>query len=486
MGIKCGFQIKPIPDETSFGMLVTAGILAGFETYSQVYSAILGNDNLCPSTLLPKGLERLSDYLPHRYQGNADPLCLEHTALPYFMYFSNVKNTQQAKAAMWDQEGLSVRKVVGLSSTPVKDSRHLKYCHACAKEQLNLYKRTTWLRSHQLPGVTVCHRHGLSLTESPIATVRFGGHSGQIQLPIAPSGDQSHRNIWSVGDPWDRTSPSRMIAQISHELLISRTPIIAPHVLGRTYRSAFIAAGYSKGRYVDWVKLETALRETYGDLIPRRLGLDFSCSFYGHWIRRIAGNRESTSHPLQHILLTGAVFESLEQQRVTLEAEAERAAPYRTFSEIRRESVAGEVIDPQKLARYRQTLQKIVAANPQTTRTKLKRQAERCYQWLLSYDNAWMKVTLPPKAVGIKRNTINWDDLDEKLASEVKNLSHADAAKVFDENLNVIGAQIARLSELSYLRVMKLLSFPKTEASLNCLRRQFLGTPRARGNRNSI
>lgn len=32
-----GFQIKPIPDETFFGLVVTTGILAGFETYSQAY-----------------------------------------------------------------------------------------------------------------------------------------------------------------------------------------------------------------------------------------------------------------------------------------------------------------------------------------------------------------------------------------------------------------------------------------------------------------
>lgn len=489
-----GFRIKPIPDETFFGLLVTTGILAGFETYRQLYSAILGNNKLCPSTLLPRGLQKISGFLPQRYTENAESICIEHSALPYFQHFSKPKGLQKAKETMLSGIGVNVRNAVGLTSTPIKESRHLKYCRACADEQWNLHRRATWLRSHQLPGVEVCYRHGLSLCDSPISTVKYGIHSDQIQLPPQSGNTSPPNEIWSVGDAWDQTSPNRLIAQISHELLIKGPVIFDPRARGHAYRSAFISAGFRNGRYVDWAKVEVALREKYGDLIPRKIGVDFFCKSYGHWVHRITANQDCVFHPLQHILIIGAMFDNLEQLDEAMKKEAGQYVAQHamlptlpvqptnsSFSTEGASSTQHEsnIIDQQTLESRRHAIIMELSRNPQSTRANLKSKLGRCYQWLLINDHEWMQSILPPKVLkGKKRSsqpTTDWESLDGKLALEILNITRDDAVNIFDGNSIINRAQIARLSELSYFRVKKLITFPKTKAALNYIRGLYSG-----------
>ena len=485
-----GFQIKPIPDEAFFGLLVTTGILAGFETYTQLYSGILGNHKLCPSTLLPRGLNKIAEFLPQRYRDNVDSLCFEHTALPYFQRFSRPEGLLRAKEIMWSGSIGNVRCAIGGTSTSVIESRQLKYCSACVKEQQKTYNRTTWLRSHLLPGVDVCYRHGLPLTASPIPTVKYGIHSNQLQLPSVSENKHSAHKIWSAGDVWDRTSPNRMIAQVSHELLFTQPAFAGSISLGKFYRAAFISAGFCKGRYLDWAKIEVALREKYGDLIPRMLGLDFFCKSYSHWVHRITSIEDIVLHPLQHILIMGVLFENLEQLDNTMKIalavnpacdnsidKPQIGPPINSSVSVIRtlsNKTAPIKSDGQEFELHRKALQEFITQNPQSTRTEIKRKMRLRYQWLLTHDLEWMQSVLPPKAFkGRKhspKSTIDWESLDRQLAYEMQRIKQEDAETIFDNKYRVNRAQIARLSEFSYVHVKKLITFPQTVAALNRLR----------------
>ena len=485
-----GFQIKPIPDETFFGLLVATGILAGFETYAQLYSGILGNNKLCPSTLLPRGLKKISEFLPQRYRDNVDSLCFEHTALPYFQRFSRPEGLLRAKEIMSSGSEGNIRSAVGVTSTSIKENRQLKYCSACADEQQEIYNRTTWLRSHQLPGVEVCYRHGLPLTASPISTVKYGIHSNQIQLPQISGNKHTTHKIWSAGDAWDYTSPHRLIAQVSHELLFKQPAFVDSRSIGRVYRSAYISAGYCKGRYLDWAKIEFILRDRYGDLIPRKLGLDFFCQSYAHWVHQITSAQDTVRHPLQHILIMGVLFENLEQlddaiERVVAENQVcpnstdnSQLGQPTNFS-IRKEYASSTETAPinfekRKLDLHRKELQDFLKQNPQSTRTEIKRRMRRRYQWLLTHDLEWLQSVLPPKDIKGRKHsaqpTIDWESLDRQLASEMQRIKLEDAETIFDEKYRINRAQIARLSEFSYVHVKKLITFPQTVAVLNHLR----------------
>ncbi len=402
------FQIKPIPDENFFGLVTGIGILTGCETYSELYSKILGNRKLCPSALLPRNLHAIREFLPQEYTECPDLLCFKHTALPYFQHFVNPANLLNAKNSMMTVGGDRIQNFIGLTgkSTPV--NRYLKYCRACANEQWKLYDRSTWLTSHQLPGVDVCYKHGLSLINSEITTSRLEAHFKPIKLPHYSDNLQAEKRMWSKGESWDKTAPNRLIAQISHELLTWQ-PIHGSK--GRVYKSAYINAGFGHGEYGNWELVGSLLRTQYGDLIPRKLGVDFTCDSYDHWIHQITITKNCVSRPILHILIIGAMFDSLVVLENSLIEDAKKYPPRSSAIQQvagHQEKISGTEcellertnssnIDKQQLELKRQTIINELVANPLSTRTKLKRKFMRCYAWLLQNDNEWMQFILPPK-----------------------------------------------------------------------------------------
>lgn len=484
-----GFQIKPIPDETFFGLTVATGILAGFETYSQAYRGLLGKCRTCPSSLLPRGLNKLSGYLPDRFQKDIEILCDEHTAFPYFHHFSKPEALSRVKEAMISDRDLNIHNAIGLTNTSIKESQRLKYCSACANEQWALWGRATWLRSHQLPGVNVCYRHGLPLIESSISTVRYGIHSGEIQLPPISESPDTH-DLWSIGDAWDQDSPNRLIAQLSHELLYRRPDFCDPRIRGKTYRTAFIAAGYRKGNIVDWLKVAEALREKYGDLIPRKLGLDFAYQSNSHWIHQITASQQCIRHPLQHILIIGTMFKSFDHmaesmadiskrylsRKLTLPAlpaqdtNMSKLTPGKSSNQLKPKE-----LDRQKLAVYRQYLVNVLSLHPLATRSELRiRSGYSSYEWLLCNDREWVESKLPPKAVinKKKKKKKDWAFLDKKLAAEISKIPPNDVVRKFKSEYVINNAHIARITDISYFFIRKLITFPQTNAALSRMRLQ--------------
>ena len=485
-----GFEMNPIPDETFFGLVVTAGSLTGFETYYSAYTGILGEWNTCPSSLLPRGLKRLADFLPPEYHENPDALCLRHTALPYFQHFCQPESFIKAKDAMLNEQRLNVRSIVSLANRPTQDDRYLKYCTACATEQWEISKRSTWLRSHQLPGVEVCHKHGLTLVKSAIPTVKYGLHSDTIQFPPKSEDLQSHK-LWTPAEPWESTSPNRLIAQISHELLTNPPDMDNQHIRARAYRAAFISAGYGKGNIVNWIKVQEALRNKYGDLLPRKLGLSFEINNYSHWLHKITSYRGSVQNPLQHILLIGAMFSSLEELYEAMKTESRKTSLKSTslpaiLNPMSDSSISAEeklsspaescTIDQQRLDSHRHALSRIRAMNPQATRTELKSiLGIRSYKWILRNDRKWAETALPQKIS--KRGIIkasqpisDWTALDNKLALEVTKISPHDLFRTNKGKTEINNAEIARQSNFSYFQVRKIISLPKTQVVLNIAR----------------
>ena len=215
---EAGFQLSPIPDETFLGLVATIGLLLGAENYRDAYGCITGRGRITPANLLPRNGRAIARFLPDRFQQRPELICYEHTAFPYFSAFSPQESKSTAIAAMLEKNDLGARSALGLAATPFSEHRFMRHCPMCAKEQWAVYGRTTWIRSHQLPGVDVCHRHGISLIESRISTVKLGIHTEPICLP-ENGADGPIMPIWESGEPWNKSSPEHLVAQISHQLL---------------------------------------------------------------------------------------------------------------------------------------------------------------------------------------------------------------------------------------------------------------------------
>lgn len=373
----------------------------------------------------------------------------------------------------------TVRNFIRPTGRSISDKRNLKYCSACANEQWNLYNRSTWLISHQLPCVEVCYKHGLALINSGVSTSRLGLHFNPITLPPFTEHLQAEQVIGSAGEPWDKTSPNRLIAQISHELLTWQ-PVSGNK--GRVYKAAFISAGLGSGEAGNWDNIGSLLRVLYGDLIPRRLGITFKCDSYEDWIHLITRAKICVHNPILHILIIGAMFEHLDEFERALIEDTKQYVHCNLSKQpadcllLAKSTVLSN--DQQLLEEKRQTIIKKLTADPHLSRTELKRIIPRCYNWLLRNDNEWMQSILPSKAIKTIRGNslktikppsgIDWASLDQMLASELYEIPSEQAfARKSNGELVVNLAAISRITKLTYHRVKTLSSYPHSSAAIN-------------------
>ncbi|MFA0572132.1 TnsD family Tn7-like transposition protein [Vibrio splendidus] len=73
----------------------------------------------------------------------------------------------------------------------------------------------------------------------------------------------------------------------------------------------------------------------------------------------------------------------------------------------------------QKRNQYRQTLQSIISQNPTLTRTEIKHSSS-CYMWLFRYDKDWLNQHLPKREPAKFHKSIDWNQVDKKLAKQIK------------------------------------------------------------------
>ena len=73
----------------------------------------------------------------------------------------------------------------------------------------------------------------------------------------------------------------------------------------------------------------------------------------------------------------------------------------------------------QKRNQCRQTLKSIISQNPTLTRTEIKH-SNSCYMWLFRYDKDWLNQHLPKRVSPTFHPSIDWDQVDKKLAKQIK------------------------------------------------------------------
>lgn len=91
-----------------------------------------------------------------------------HTMLPYHSVFlgSEVKN--KAKKMILNMEN-GVADVLYIEHKKNEEC-FLRYCPLCVKEDREKYEETYWHRSHQIPKISICPKHGCKLINSSVST----------------------------------------------------------------------------------------------------------------------------------------------------------------------------------------------------------------------------------------------------------------------------------------------------------------------------
>ena len=502
-----GFKLAPIPDETLFGLAVTSGLLMGARTYWDAIGMIYGkNERIWPNSL-EYGARRLELLLSCIDIENVEDLIEKHTSWPYFTAFTKADAVDVSEASTSNRE--SPKQLFGLTGTqPVSESRYAKYCPTCAREQAILHRRTTWVRSHQLPGVSTCHVHGETLISSQLPLVKGISLNQAIQFPEAAAEDFSG-DIWLAQQVWRKSVPNWLVAQVSHDLLVSPRRASTPETVVSLYRQALSVRGFLADRNYDWVGIEQFFRSQYGDLFARQWGIDFGCIDRTSWLRRLLSGTECYRHPFRHAIVMGCLLDKFpaaltsptlngdvslscsrsKKIQATSQELQPKDASFRMVSvdwdrrsnqntnavvvkkDERPSSLrSGRPANTRDREGLRKQLLMALEANPLASKNQIRDRIGRCnYHWMLRNDVSWMDTVLPmyhrrqrPKGYVIA----DWPGRDRNIAEIIRNLSFGERQRLIGCQGKVNLAALARFAAVSISVLRRIAELPRTRDAL--------------------
>nr|WP_255358206.1 TnsD family transposase [Pseudorhodoferax sp. Leaf274] len=251
--------------------------------------------------------------------GNARQVALRHTLLGYFLPFSSRDFAEDILTRVTSGAVPDLKMRLGIPASGIRGYHPLKFCKRCVAQDVEKFGWAIWRIPHQPPSTLVCSRHQRPLvltwnTASPV-------HRRSWLLPDEPATD--HRAEVKVGGKRADNLLQRMAAISAH------AQTLAPGA----WRHARLVAVYRH-----WAKLHGALSPggsvRHGAIFETLLsdfrivqsafqGLAFgACTLDLAAILANTTRWGSTSaHPLKHIALLAAMFESAEDAIRAVEAD---------------------------------------------------------------------------------------------------------------------------------------------------------------------
>jgi hypothetical protein len=439
-----GFKLEPIPDETIFGLVIQVGVLKGAKTYADCLRLVFGNKSkgwLDPNEASP---ERLGELLQYVNVANTQLLLKDHSAWPYWTAFQNTSMSDVLKIGGEEGNPLGALGLIGTQA--IKETKVAKYCKACATEQLQKYTRMTWLRSHQLPGVMVCYKHGLSLLESNLWFDNRNKHGQEINFPQAEDALSDVGCENDLFEAWCIDQPSHMWAQMSRDCLISSGRFSNKQLVLALYNGRLHMQGLLSSGGYDWDSIENLFRERYGDLFPMKIGVDLFASKSRHWVKKLISGKEYFRQPARHLLLIGTLFDRLPNVSevegagvsINLLPQRQDQAPYVPVKLRQRDHLE-----------MREKVMKALAENSSLTRLGLREKLGRWgYQWLLRNDGDWLDTKIVKRTNIQSFEIADWNNRNAKIVDIVSGFAPEQKCQLFSGGkLNIL--ELARQAKMS-------------------------------------
>lgn len=455
------FKLEPIPDETIFGLVIQVGVLRGANTYAECRKLVFGNTSqvwLNPNDASPERLGKLLQYVD---VANTELLLQDHSAWPYWTAFQKISMSDILKHGGKARNPLGA---LGLTGTQaIKETKIARYCKACALEQLRKYGRTTWLRSHQLPGVTVCFKHGLTLSESNLWFDTNDCTDQEVIFPQAADGitDACHKNDYY--EAWRVDQPSHIWAQMSRDCLISSGRFSNNQSVLALYNVRLDSRGLLSSGGYDWSGIESLLRQRYGDIFPMKIGVDLSATKSRNWVKKLITGKEYFRQPARHLFIIGALFDRLPSVlEVDCAKDSINLLPQRQ-NKVHYVPVKLRERDRMQL---REKVIKEITENSSLTRSGLREKLGRWeYQWLLKNDGDWLDSKIDKRKRVQSYEIADWNKRNENILEIVSGFAPEQKSKLFSGGrLNIM--ELARQAKMSSAIIYAIVDRTNIKATL--------------------
>ncbi len=266
---------------------------------------LLGSRTVIPSADLPCHLlQAFGRFGQYAGFSSVEDLIARTTLYPYFTFFMPRLRTAQVLERARSGKGNGLKTFMGLVANRFGASVSLRYCERCARAYLRGFGDVPWLRSHQLPGVCVCWRHGEPLHALPKQSSM--SHRQRLTTALAASGavclePQSLRH-------------AVRFANLSHSILQAGSIGRSGDRHAKAYWRALKHRDFTRGnKQIRWSALSQALLA--GAVCSEDAALVGQLNLCAKeppgWLRSLLGGRPTQAHPMCHLALIDVLFDSL-------------------------------------------------------------------------------------------------------------------------------------------------------------------------------
>ncbi|MGE5649285.1 TnsD family Tn7-like transposition protein [Noviherbaspirillum sp. UKPF54] len=304
-----GYPGSPlIPDETIYGALSRHHVLRGHAWGTDTLYEMMGTRTRSTGTAFPSNLPLLVKRL--NFLGDdIEALIREHTCLPYFQPFYSCKRYDSVFQKIKSGNAATSKISLGMLASRIGAADWLRYCPACASEDLETIGITTWYRVHQLPGVLLCPYHAIALSQNGDLACRIRwqkfaipGENGRGHFPSVVSANEGAQ---------DRLL---LVARMSAEALTLASDQRIPAPLYDQYFDRLLRRNLAVPS--QRIRQHQLAQQFYDFWAPLANVPPFDCLLRSlksesSWLATLCRKPRCNHHPLKHLLLIGLLENNL-------------------------------------------------------------------------------------------------------------------------------------------------------------------------------
>ncbi|PZR09203.1 MAG: hypothetical protein DI532_20620 [Azospirillum brasilense] len=391
---------------------------------------LFGDSPAHVSATLTGNLDRFASLVPNRIL-DAERLVQKHTLFPYYLPFLQPDVAERLHGMLL--QGWEPKPQVWLHTmrATVPTVPYLAFCPDCVKDDLRKVGEPTWRRAHQLPGVEVCHRHGIRLRLGPWER----GHTRVFRIP--PRNADIYPEV-------PRRLPDGIALAFARESarLLDGDVAFTDHVALHAGMATVIAArGFVRSGRIARRRLEAHIREAIGDAALVAFGMSTVTSRSPGSLHAVHEHRSpGYSPPCRYLLMLAILGATVDE----LVLAARKPRP--TIAAPTRQTRPPVRINEARLLVCRERILAALAANPGWSRLDLFNNERSAYGDTVRYDKEWWEQHAPPRrATGTR---IDWQQRD------------ADASIRIEDALRRLRGTMPRTGKLSGVMVLRAAALP--------------------------
>ncbi|MGH8425256.1 MAG: TniQ family protein, partial [Pseudomonas fluorescens] len=365
--------------------------------------------------MLPKQIEVLAAKLPGDRECNLDELISINTTFPAYRPFLGVRDDAEKVT-----DGSIFSEVARVPRREAIVHGKARICLSCVQQDLLELGYAYWHRSHHVPGVMACWRHG----EGLIHACPKCSHPFYRKYKLLPSLTEQCICGWSpltAAEGPKASDVEMQFALFAHEVLQRNLPSVCSKVLYSCLVRQTRKRGFTHGELISTAKLIDSIRTKYGDETLSRMDRAFEQGKVKNWIRFRVYKNQIDMPLARHLIIALHLFGSVEKFELSLKKELIlfSAANSGVPSKVKQGRLS-------KKDQHRQKIETLMALRADINLEYLWANAYQATRWITEHDSAWLMAKL---------RTVKHEPMSVEEASDPRDPSYADIIQASVDDL---------------------------------------------------